>query len=228
MESQSLRSPGDQSPSPPGNAFPATYRRVDLTTSPTRFDAAGVVEIPDEPMDLSEQAPDASGLGSRRPATPVPANGEEMRSDIPSMYASAPFPAQSDSESSSNGRMMIDLESSERLSEISDISLVTSSEESSSGGDLESSRDRANDLSVNSFPRSPGAEISAARRLSSLTLWADSPMSVSFCLEEEVIAVMGQKVVVSSSVWGASKRVPIRAIFSGALPPEKSFFDLKS
>ena len=49
--------------------------------------------------------------------------------------------------------MTIDLERSECLSEISEIPLVSSTDESSSDGELDSSKDQANDPPTTSSPR---------------------------------------------------------------------------
>ena len=77
-------------PHRPDLPFQPPTEEVDLTTSPTRFDAAGVVEIHDkEPMDLSEQAPGPLSLGSRRPSTP--SSSEFERFEIPSMHSATRF-----------------------------------------------------------------------------------------------------------------------------------------
>ena len=135
-------------------------------------------------MDLSEQAPGPSGLGRRRPSSPASSTSKRMESRRPSMFCPFPFPAPNDSGSTTDGRMDIDLEREERLSEVSSISLVSTSDESSSEGEEESSRELPDEPSIRlppipdaTFERSPGAEISVARRLSNSTLWADSPMS---------------------------------------------------
>ena len=172
-------------PHRPDVPFQPPTEEVDLTTSPARLDAAGVIEIDErEPMDLSEQAPGPSGLGRHRPSSPASSTSERMESRRPSMFCPFPFPAPNDSSSTSNGRMVIDLEREERLSEVSSISLVSTSDESSSEGEIETSRELLDEPSIRlppnpdaTFERSPGAEISVARRLSNSTLWADSPMS---------------------------------------------------
>ena len=65
-------------PHRPDLPFQPPSEEVDLTTLPTRLDAAGVVEIYEgEPMDLSEQAPGPSGLGCRRPSSPASSTSEQ-------------------------------------------------------------------------------------------------------------------------------------------------------
>ena len=135
-------------------------------------------------MDLGEQAPGPSGLGSRRPTSPASSTSERMESRRPSMFCPFPFPAPNDSGSTFDGRMVVDLEREERLSEVSSISLVSTSSESSSDGEIDTSQELPDEPSISlpqitdpAFERSPGAEISVARRLNNSTLWADSPMS---------------------------------------------------
>ena len=88
-----------------------------------------------------------------------------------------------ESSGSSDEEMELDAGEVNRLSQISTISFVPSRGDELSEGELESSMDGTSHPSVNpsplpdaGFPRSPGAEVSMARRLSA-PWWEDLPMS---------------------------------------------------
>ena len=99
---------------------------------------------------------------------------------LPSMNAAAVFPAPAGSDAPEGERMVVDVEEADRLSQVSTISFAPRTDDELSEGKLGSSLDQANDPQVNplqvpetSFPRTPEAEFSMARRIN----WADDPLT---------------------------------------------------
>ena len=118
----------------------------------------------------SEMAPGPSSLGCRHPEMIAPPSDVEWLS-LPSIHTSLVYPERTGNSSSSDEEMDLTLGEVDLLSQISSVSLVSSTNEELSDDELEPSEDQTNDPSADPssaqeacFSRCPGTEVSGARR----------------------------------------------------------------